>query len=203
MLHEMQLWMLLAAFHQALALPAAAPLKSDTLSKRATDIEFATSGDSWASGVTYAVLRQTNYDDNKGGCMRVKHGYGPHLAKDPPTGVKSTSFTFPACSGSHLVDMARGHEQMKSGGNYGAEFPAAGPCTDAINAAEAYLSAPHDRSAPGTWRDTRATIVDVFDITDAGKEPGFKLFVLGYAHYFNTDSPESGLVRQIQLLCEP
>ncbi|KAK6432913.1 Glucan endo-1,3-alpha-glucosidase agn1 [Oleoguttula sp. CCFEE 5521] len=43
--------------------------------------------------------------------MCVKHGYGPQLSKDFPGDIRS-SFDFAACSGSKLVDMVQGQQQM-------------------------------------------------------------------------------------------
>ncbi|OQO02303.1 hypothetical protein B0A48_11857 [Cryoendolithus antarcticus] len=87
------------------------PLLSQTPFQPKSTYKFATIGDSWASGVTYAVGGTTNYDDNGSGCMRVKHGSGPQLSKDFPGDVRA-SFDFVACSGSRLVDMVQGQQQM-------------------------------------------------------------------------------------------
>jgi lysophospholipase L1-like esterase len=61
--------------------------------------------------VTYGLFGRTNYDDNKSGCMRLNHAYGVQL-RDGLSGkttkeVKSGTFTFAACSGAKLVDLAQ------------------------------------------------------------------------------------------------
>ena len=64
-------------------------------------------GDSWGSGVSYNddVL----YDNNLDNCLRTKESHGPQLEADTSwTGSFSSGLRDAACSGSQLVDLAKG-----------------------------------------------------------------------------------------------
>jgi hypothetical protein len=54
----------------------------------------------------------TDYDKNKDGCKRVNHGYAVQLEDDFPAGTAEPRLEFAACSGSQLVDMVYGQQQM-------------------------------------------------------------------------------------------
>ncbi len=73
-------------------------------------------GDSWGSGVSYKddVL----YDNNLDNCLRTKESHGPQMEADTSwTGGFSTGLRDAACSGSRLVDLAKGGYQMGKVGN--------------------------------------------------------------------------------------
>jgi len=67
------------------------------------------------SGVTYAAFNKTDYDNNKDGCMRLVNAYGPEIGKNLPS-TQTPDFTFAACSGAKMVDMAseqQGQNQLQ------------------------------------------------------------------------------------------
>lgn len=82
----------------------------DPTSTCSQPLRFAVLGDSWASGVSYQTSVQ--YDDNSSGCMRNNQAYGVQLKNDITWAGSNISFDFPACSGSRMIDMAKGHDQI-------------------------------------------------------------------------------------------
>lgn len=83
------------------------------------------------------------------------------------------------------VKDANGNPQLPT---YAPEYPNAGPCTDGINAANGRIHG----DGPGTlYFDEMATVRDILtksQIAPGGKaNPDFKLYILGYAHFFNTN----------------
>ena len=169
--------------------------------------------------MTYGVFGQTNYDDNKSGCMRINHAYGVQLQKGLSKDFGKGKFTFAACSGARLIDMAKGANQMsqipeetdfltmQAGGNYAGFYAIARDCMYHVEPKEYGDAYPNPGEclnsinaaeryiqAPhdslGLWLDMQATINDILG-NPAAKNEGFKLYVLGYAHLFSVDSPGS------------
>lgn len=84
------------------------------LSKRDT-FQWIVIGDSYASGVAY--LESVTYDSNEGGCMRTTEAYGVQLKNDVSWMNGWTEyFSFAACSGSTLDQMAVNQNQIANTG---------------------------------------------------------------------------------------
>ena len=90
------------------------PLSPVCSGNEGKSVSLAVLGDSWASGVAYS--NSTAYDNNKDNCLRITEAYGPQLEKNQTWLQPGTtySFNFAACSGSRLVDISKGREQMSS-----------------------------------------------------------------------------------------
>ncbi|KAF2730595.1 SGNH hydrolase [Polyplosphaeria fusca] len=70
-------------------------------------------------------------------------------------------------------------------GDYGPVYPdPAGRCKQAIDGARDYIQ---KDGAPGLGYDMKATIQDVLDHPSHSGDPEFRLFVIGYGHFFNVD----------------
>jgi lysophospholipase L1-like esterase len=67
--------------------------------------------------------------------------------------------------------------------DYGAAFPEQGECTAAIERAHNYLTNPNQDH----WLefDVKATIQEIFDKELAKSNPDFRLYIIGYAHFFD------------------
>jgi hypothetical protein len=104
----------------ALTVVHAAPVSTDGCSAtndpastcNAGSLSLAVLGDSWASGVAYNA--DNTFDDNKDNCLRITEAYGAQLTANQTWLQQGTtlSFSFPACSGSRLVDIVSGRKQM-------------------------------------------------------------------------------------------
>jgi hypothetical protein len=74
--------------------------------------------------------------------------------------------------------------------SYGAAYPdAAGKCKQAVDAANGRINDRGETS--GLLYDTKRTIQDILDHDNFKDRPDFRLYVLGYIHFFNVDSPDS------------
>lgn len=179
------------------------------------------------SGVTYELFGRTDYDDNSSGCMRLNHAYGVQMKNSWPAGGKTPYFTFEACSGAHLEDMARGTRQMdrlhedtrlvtmQAGGNDAGFYALARDCIfhnedkdygpDYPDPAGAcYKSIEWTRNFiraghtdVGIWRYMDDTIRDVLEHPRANDRNDFKLYVVEYAHLFNDMAGESDFCNDI------
>jgi len=178
----------------------------------AQDLHWTALGDSWASGVTYKhdpSLDWTAPRDEK--CRRILDAYAVQLYNDTTwSGARRQIFTFPACSGSRYADIQGQTNFMGDkpefatltiGGNdanffpvvrdciyqydtfhsYGGEYPAPGDCADSIAQAQTFISSGQLAT------DVQSKAIQV--VYDAGVNnfPGFKVFLTGYAHFFNVD----------------
>lgn len=171
-------------------------------------------GDSWGSGVAYkkAVL----YDDNLDNCLRTKESHGPQMEADTSwTGSFSSGLRDAACSGSQLVDLAKGGYQMgkvgtpnvvvmTSGGNncgFGAIVDVCIYHSDPrIDYGPAYAD---DKNGTGMCaqaldkslnyiqnalqQDLINTINDILADPNVKSNPDFLLYLTGYAQFFGTD----------------
>ena len=173
---------------------------------------YAVIGDSWGSGVAYnqGVL----YDNNTDNCLRTKESHGPQMEADTTwTGTFSSGLRDAACSGSRLVDLAKGNYQlgkvgqpdviiMTSGGN-SCDFgvivdvciyhshpttnygPAYADDTDSSGACAKALNNAQDYITGSLQRDLIHTVDDI--LGDSHVNPDFLLYVTGYAQFFGTD----------------
>ena len=173
-------------------------------------------GDSWGSRVSYN--QQVLYDGNIGNCLRTKESHGPQMEADTSwTGPYSSDLRDAACSGSQLVDLAKGSYQMgevgnpnvvvmTSGGNnagfgiivnvciyhadpnhnYGPAYKdddpnnPKGECAKALSDATNYIN-------KFMAQDLINTINDILTDPSVSNNPGFLLYVTGYAQFFGTD----------------
>lgn len=72
---------------------------------------FAVLGDSFASGVSYK--KSVEYDHNKDSCWRSTDTHGVQMKNNNHWTTKGIRFDFAACSGTRMVDMAKGqHPQI-------------------------------------------------------------------------------------------
>jgi hypothetical protein len=67
--------------------------------------------------------------------------------------------------------------------DYGGLYPDDGSCKDAINDAHDYLT--NDARVNNLKFDVDATIREIFDKDPAKSTPDFKLYLIGYAHFFD------------------
>ena len=82
-----------------------------SLGRRDNVWPWAVIGDSWGSGVSYNT--DVLYDGNKDNCLRTKESHGPQLeANTSWLGDFTSGLRDAACSGSQLVDLAKGGYQM-------------------------------------------------------------------------------------------
>lgn len=176
-------------------------------------------GDSWGSGVAYN--NDTLYDNNKDNCLRTKESHGPQMEADTtwighdPSGLRDA-----ACSGSNLVDIVQGQNQigkvgnpdviiMTSGGNKAGFGNIVNVCiyhSDPLHDyGNAYANDPDrsgdcakaldDASETITNPDKLAhalteTIDDVFKDPAVSGNSDFLLYLTGYAQFFGTDYDE-------------
>ena len=171
-------------------------------------------GDSWGSGVSYndSVL----LDDNLDNCLRTWEGHGPQMNKDSSwQGSFSSGLRDAACSGSELVDLAKGRYQlgkvglpnllvMTSGGNdvgfanvlenciYQPNVvynygPAFADDKDKTHACAVAIQDSKDNIANRLEKWLTDTINDILADPNVNKNPDFLLYLTGYARFFGTD----------------
>ena len=171
-------------------------------------------GDSWGSGVSYNddVL----YDKNLDNCLRTKESHGPQLEADTTwTGDFSSGLRDAACSGSQLVDLAKGAYQMgkvgnpnlvvmTSGGNncgFGRIVdvciyhsnptfdygPAYKDDNDRTGECAKALDEASNYISNKLQQDLINTINDILADPNIKKNPDFLLYLTGYAQFFGTD----------------
>ena len=171
-------------------------------------------GDSWASGVSYN--KETLYDDNKDHCLRTKESHGPQMEADASwLGDYISDLRDAACSGSQLVDLAKGQYQvgkvgqpdmivMTSGGNNAGFGPILNVCVYHPDPTTSYGPAYKD-DKDGTGECAKAlrqtsnyirnameqdlinTINDILADPNISNNPDFLLYLTGYAQFFGTD----------------
>ena len=171
-------------------------------------------GDSWGSGVAYS--QDVLYDNNTDNCLRTKESHGPQMEADTTwTGSFSSGLRDAACSGSRLVDLAKGNYQMgkvgepdvvimTSGGN-NCDFgnivdvciyhsspttnygPAYADDTDSSGACAKALDNAQNYITGKLQGDHIQTIDDLFEDSHVNSNPDFLLYVTGYAQFFGTD----------------
>lgn len=171
-------------------------------------------GDSWGSGVSYNddVL----FDKNLDNCLRTKESHGPQMEADTSwTGSFSSGLRDAACSGSRLVDLAKGGYQMgkvgtpnvvvmTSGGNncgFGAIVdvciyhsspttnygPAFADDKDGTGACTKALDDALNYITNTLQQDLINTINDILADPNVKSNPDFLLYLTGYAQFFGTD----------------
>ena len=171
-------------------------------------------GDSWGSGVSYNddVL----YDNNLDNCLRTKESYGPQMEADTSwTGSFSSGLRDAACSGSRLVDLAKGGYQMgkvgnpnvvvmTSGGNncgFGVIVdvciyhsdpttnygPAYKDDTERTGACAKALDNVQTYTTNTLQQDLINTINDILADPSVKSNPEFLLYLTGYPQFFGTD----------------
>ena len=175
---------------------------------------YAVIGDSWGSGVAYS--QDVLYDNNTDNCLRTKESHGPQMEADTTwTGSFSSGLRDAACSGSRLVDLAKGNYQMgkvgepdvvimTSGGN-NCDFgnivdvciyhsspttnygPAYADDTDSSGACAKALDNAQNYITGKLQGDHIQTIDDLFEDSHVNSNPDFLLYVTGYAQFFGTD----------------
>ena len=183
-----------------------------SLAKRGT-FQWGVVGDSWASGVAY--LDSNAYDNNTSGCMRTTESYGAQLVKDTSwTNGWTKDFSFPACSGSALVDIAKGQKQienlgsspklavMTSGGNNALFYRVVDSCiyhseksrnyglpyADDVNKTNDCAMAINNSTTyinNGLSGDLNRTFDDIFLAQNVMSQPDFLLYLTEYAQFFN------------------
>ena len=171
-------------------------------------------GDSWGSGVSYNddVL----YDGNLDNCLRTKESHGPQMEADTSwLGDFTSGLRDAACSGSQLVDLAKGQYQvgkvgqpdmivMTSGGN-NAGFghivdvciyhsdpthnygPAYKDDTDGTGDCAVALNQATNYIENTMQQDLINTINDILADPNVINNPDFLLYLTGYAQFFGTD----------------
>lgn len=171
-------------------------------------------GDSWGSGVSYN--KTVLFDDNLDSCLRTWESHGPQMDADTSwTGSFSSGLRDAACSGSQLVDLAKGAYQMgkvgnpdvvvmTSGGNNAGFASVAENCiyhpSPTTNYGPAYgddsartgncavaIDAAKNSIANTLGQDLINTINDILDDVNVKSNPNFLLYLTGYAQFFGTD----------------
>ncbi|KAL8747806.1 MAG: hypothetical protein Q9190_000350 [Brigantiaea leucoxantha] len=173
-------------------------------------------GDSWGSGVSYN--NDVLYDGNLDNCLRTKESHGPQMEADTSwTGDYSSGLRDAACSGSQLVDLAKGQYQMgkvgkpnlvvmTSGGNNAGFGHIVDVCiyhSDPLhNYGPAYKDDdPNDPkgqcgqalNSASTYinepmrQDLINTINDILADPHVHENEDFLLYLTGYAQFFGTD----------------
>lgn len=171
-------------------------------------------GDSWGSGVSYN--KDVLYDDNRDNCLRTKESHGPQLEADTSwTGSFSSGLRDAACSGSRLVDLAKGGYQMgkvgtpnvvvmTSGGNNCGFGAIVDVCIYHSSPSKDYGPAyADDKDRTGDCakalddalnyitntlrQDLINTINDILADPNVKSNPDFLLYLTGYAQFFGTD----------------
>ena len=175
---------------------------------------YAVIGDSWGSGVAYN--QDALYDNNLDDCLRTKESHGPQMEADTTwTGSFSSGLRDAACSGSRLVDLAKGNYQMgkvgqpdvvimTSGGN-NCDFgvivdvctyhsspttnygPAYADDTNSIGACAKALNNAPNYITNTLQQDLITTVEDILGDSNVNLNPDFLLYVTGYAQFFGTD----------------
>ena len=177
-------------------------------------LEFAVLGDSWASGVAYSAAVQ--YDDNSDGCLRATETYANYMLEDVTWADETPLLDFVACSGSHLVDIVRGRQQLSQagdasiivmtvGGNDALFFPIAvnciyqpvrymdyGPAYDEDTKRTGLCAQAIDNSRNYIQNtmanDLRVTYEGIQDyLKTNGKQSSVRVYHTGYAQFFNAD----------------
>ena len=198
-------------------IPHGKPLSASTgqLAKRIeSPWPYAVIGDSWGSGVSYN--NDVLYDNNLDNCLRTKESHGPQMEADTSwTGSFSSGLRDAACSGSRLVDLAKGGYQMgkvgtpnvvvmTSGGNncgfgnivevciYHPNFlknygPAYADDTDGTGMCAQALNNALNYITNSLQQDLTNTINDILDDPNVKSNPDFLLYLTGYALFFGTD----------------
>ena len=175
---------------------------------------YAVIGDSWGSGVSYN--QDVLYDNNLDNCLRTKESHGPQMEADTTwTGSFSSGLRDAACSGSQLVDLAKGNYQMgkvgqpdvvimTSGGNncgFGTIVdvciyhsspttnygPAYADDTDGSGACAQALNNAKNYITNTLQQDLVNTINDILADPNVKSNPDFLLYLTGYAQFFGTD----------------
>lgn len=72
--------------------------------------KFAVIGDSFASGVSYSSASE--YDHNKDQCLRSTDTHGVQMKNNHDWTTKGVQFDFAACSGTKMIDMAKGGREI-------------------------------------------------------------------------------------------
>ena len=171
-------------------------------------------GDSWGSGVSYN--NDVLYDNNLDNCLRTKESHGPQMEADTSwTGPFSSGLRDAACSGSQLVDLAKGAYQMgkvgnpnvlvmTSGGNncgfgvivdvciyYSDPFMNYGPAykddTQRTGACAKALDNAQTYITNTLQQDLINTINDILADLSVKLNPDFLLYLTSYAQFFGTD----------------
>lgn len=72
--------------------------------------------------------------------------------------------------------------------SYPPEYPdPAGPCIARVEGSNRYINTPGNGSGEGLYYDELRTLQDLLGQSAVKDNPDFKLYVLGYAHFFNTN----------------
>ena len=187
-----------------------------SLGRRDNVWPWAVIGDSWGSGVSYNddVL----YDGNKDSCLRTKESHGPQMeASTSWLGDFTSELRDAACSGSQLVDLAKGGYQMgkvgrpnmvvmTSGGNnagfghivdvciYHSDFRHNyGPAykdddpNNPTGECGQALNGAADYINGAMRQDLINTINDILADPNVHDNADFLLYLTGYAQFFGTD----------------
>ena len=183
--------------------PSSSPPSAPTTKRVAAPSfgKFAVLGDSFASGVAWLVGRRYNYTDSDS-CRRYIQAYGPQMEEDGRLGPNA-EVHFLACSGSQTskvrdeqipaIPQDVSFATLAAGGNDVGFFPVINACIlrayDGLTDAdcENEVAATTDRiknDVPG-YKDLYSAVFDR-GLTD----PNFKLYVLGYPHFFNVDTDQ-------------
>ena len=196
-------------------IPLTNPASMGHLTKRNTSPwPYGVIGDSWGSGVSYN--EDVLYDKNLDNCLRTKESHGPQMEADTSwTGSFSSGLRDAACSGSQLVDLAKGGYQMgkvgnpnvvvmTSGGNncgFGAIVdvciyhssptnnygPAYADDKDRTGACAKALDSALNTITNTLQQDLINTINDILADPSVKSNPDFLLYLTGYAQFFGTD----------------
>lgn len=175
---------------------------------------YAVIGDSWGSGVSYN--EDVLYDENLDNCLRTKESHGPQIEADSSwIGSFSPGLRDAACSGSRLVDLAKGGYQMgkvgnpnlvvmTSGGNncgfgtivdvciyHSSPLTNYGPAyaddKDRTGACAKALDDALNYITNALQQDLINTINDILADPSVKSNPDFLLYLTGYAQFFGTD----------------
>lgn len=177
---------------------------------------WAVIGDSWGSGVSYN--NDVLYDGNKDSCLRTKESHGPQMeASTSWLGDFTSGLRDAACSGSQLVDLAKGGYQMgkvgqpdlivmTSGGNNAGFGHIVDVCIYHSNPTHNFGLAYKDDDPKnptgecgqalnvaanyinGAMRqDLINTINDILADPNVHNNADFLLYLTGYAQFFGTD----------------
>lgn len=208
-------YIIFALLHVALASPLNGLQTRDTF-------VWASVGDSWASGVSFDG-KNTDYDENKNGCLRWKNSYGPLMEADSTWTTKPQEFHFAACSGARLDNIAVNGQgsnpiQMSQVGNpmmityhaggnncdfgsvvanciyptpaWNADYDKAypdpdGQCAKNVANTNGYING---MGMHGLYSDELLTVQGLLKESSVKNNPDFRLYILGYAHFFNVGS---------------
>ena len=198
-------------------IPDVRALKASTehlITRDASPWPYGVIGDSWGSGVSYN--NDVLYDGNLDNCLRTKESHGPQMEADTSwTGSFSSGLRDAACSGSQLVDLAKGGYQMgkvgnpnvlvmTSGGNncgFGVIVdvciyhsnpimnygPAYKDDTERTGACAKALDNAQTYITNTLQQDLINTINDILADPSVKSNPDFLLYLTNYAQFFGTD----------------